>query len=139
MRCGEVLPASAWVIDLQTSDTGTHLTRTQVLSCGDAILLPIRQCFQGDQQGSASVRSAVQQCASPGCETNTGAQNNPRGSIRRYEPRPNVDETWTHGAMLGGMIGYGDEDLDESYFLAGDTLLAAIAAGDADGRELSTQ
>jgi hypothetical protein len=34
------------------------------------------------------------------------------------------------------MIGYGDEDLAESYFLAGDTLIAAIANGDADGREL---
>jgi len=52
------------------------------------------------------------------------------------EPPPNVDETWTHGAMLGGMIGYGDEDLAESYFLAGDTLIAAIANGEADGREL---
>jgi hypothetical protein len=52
------------------------------------------------------------------------------------EPPPDVDETWTHGAMLGGMIGYADEDLAESYFLAGDTLIAAILKGDATGHDL---
>jgi hypothetical protein len=48
MRCGEGFPASAWTIVLQTSDTGTHLNRTQVLSCGEAILPRVGTCFQED-------------------------------------------------------------------------------------------
>lgn len=31
------------------------------------------------------------------------------------EPPENVDETWTHGAMIGGMCGYSDHDLAGSY------------------------
>lgn len=42
------------------------------------------------------------------------------------EPPPDADETWTHGAMLGGMCGYGEQDLAASYFLAGDTLIGAV-------------
>jgi len=38
--------------------------------------------------------------------------------------------------MLGGMVGYGEQDLAESYFLAGDMLIAGVAKGDADAREL---
>lgn len=52
------------------------------------------------------------------------------------DPPHNVDETWTHGAMLGGMCGYGDEALAESYFLAGDALIATVIRGDATGHDL---
>lgn len=52
------------------------------------------------------------------------------------EPDPNTDETWTQGAMLGGMSGYDERDLAESYFLAGDTLTAVVADHKQDAREL---
>lgn len=52
------------------------------------------------------------------------------------DPPHDVDETWTHGAMLGGMCGYGDDDLAESYFLAGDALIATVISGDASGHDL---
>ncbi len=52
------------------------------------------------------------------------------------EPPPNGDETWTHGAMLGGMIGHGDEDLAESYFLAGDALVASVLRGEMSGQDV---
>jgi hypothetical protein len=51
---------------------------------------------------------------------------------RRPRPRPvrifgevpeNADETWTHGALLGGMGGYDDRELADSYFLAADALV----------------
>jgi hypothetical protein len=45
------------------------------------------------------------------------------------EPPEALDETWVHGALLGGMAGYDDESLADSYFLAGDTLIAAVLEG----------
>lgn len=57
------------------------------------------------------------------------------GSIFR-EPPPDVDETWTHGAMLGGICGYADEDLANSYFLAGDALIRAVLDGDTGRHDL---
>lgn len=53
-----------------------------------------------------------------------------------HEPPPDVDERWTHGAMLGGMIGFGPQDLAESYFLAGDALVAAVLRGEVSGQEV---
>ena len=50
------------------------------------------------------------------------------------DPPPNVDETWTQGGMFGGMCGYDQQALAESYFRAADTLIAAIEAQD-DGLE----
>lgn len=52
------------------------------------------------------------------------------------EPPPDVDETWRHGAMFGGMCGYGAEDLAESYFLAGDTLVDSVVNGTSSAREV---
>lgn len=45
-----------------------------------------------------------------------------------------VDETWRHGAMLGGMAG--PLDLCESYFLAADTLIEAVLDGSSQAYEL---
>ena len=52
------------------------------------------------------------------------------------EPPEGVDESWTDGAMLGGMCGYGDEELADSYVLAGDILVAAVVEGGELGRDL---
>jgi hypothetical protein len=40
----------------------------------------------------------------------------------------NADETWTHGAMVGGMGGYDDRDLADSCFLAADALVERVLA-----------
>jgi len=52
------------------------------------------------------------------------------------EPPPNLDETWTHGAVLGGMCGFSDQNIADSYFLAGDTLVAALLSGNERGQDL---
>lgn len=39
------------------------------------------------------------------------------------EPPGDIDETWIHGAMLGGMSGYDDQSLARSYFMAGAMLI----------------
>ena len=44
------------------------------------------------------------------------------------EPPENADETWTHGAMLGGMCGYDDRALADSYFIAADALVDTALA-----------
>jgi len=52
------------------------------------------------------------------------------------EPPPDEDETWTHGAMLGGMCGYDVEDLADSYFQAGGILIDTVSNGSSTGREV---
>jgi hypothetical protein len=52
------------------------------------------------------------------------------------EPPPTIDETWTHGAMLGGMCGYDEQQMAESYFAAGDSLISAVLDGQRDGRHM---
>jgi hypothetical protein len=52
------------------------------------------------------------------------------------EPPENVDETFTHGAMLGGMAGYDDESLASSYFLAGEALIDHVLSYGEQGQEL---
>ena len=52
------------------------------------------------------------------------------------EPPEHVDETWTHGAMLGGMCGYDEQELAESYFAAGDALVQSVLDGKHDGRNM---
>lgn len=52
------------------------------------------------------------------------------------EPPENVDETWTHGAMLGGMCGYDEQQMAESYFVAGDALIGAVLDGQRDGCDM---
>src|SRR5687768_9291483 len=56
---------------------------------------------------------------------------------RRRRPRPgrifdevpeNADETWTHGALLGGMGGCDDRELADSYFVAADALVESVLA-----------
>ena len=49
------------------------------------------------------------------------------------EPPPDVDETWTHGAMFGGMCGYGDDDIAEAYFALAERAIDAVLKGDEDG------
>jgi hypothetical protein len=52
------------------------------------------------------------------------------------EPPEDVDETFTHGAMLGGMTGYDDESLAGSYFLAGEALIDCVLSNGERGQEL---
>jgi hypothetical protein len=52
------------------------------------------------------------------------------------DPPPNIDETWTHGALLGGMIGFDEEDLAESYFDAADALVGRVRKRKQEGRDL---
>jgi hypothetical protein len=42
------------------------------------------------------------------------------------EPPGDVDETWVHGAMLGGMTGYDDESLARSYCAAAAMLIESV-------------
>ena len=51
-------------------------------------------------------------------------------------PPPNVDESWTQGAMLGGMIGYGRRELADSYFMAGETLIVAVLEDKEEARSV---
>ena len=52
------------------------------------------------------------------------------------EPPEAVDETWTHGAMLGGMVGYDDESLAHSYFAAADLLIEQTLANGVRGQDI---
>jgi hypothetical protein len=52
------------------------------------------------------------------------------------EPPDDVDETWTHGAMLGGMAGYTELELANSYFLAANELVEVILSRRFDGCDL---
>lgn len=52
------------------------------------------------------------------------------------EPPEDVDETFTHGAMIGGMVGYDDESLAISYFLAGEALIDRVLSDAAGSQEL---
>jgi len=42
------------------------------------------------------------------------------------EPPDGVDETWTRGAMLGGMMGYEPLEIADSYFRAGEILVETV-------------
>ena len=52
------------------------------------------------------------------------------------EPPEDIDGTWTHGALLGGMVGYDDESLARSYFLAGRVLAEHVLSTGDRGQEL---
>lgn len=52
------------------------------------------------------------------------------------EPPEDVDETWVHGAMLGGMAGYNDQSLAHSYFLAGAMLIEQVLESRERGQEV---
>lgn len=52
------------------------------------------------------------------------------------DPPEAIDETWTHGALLGGMIGFSEEDLAESYFAAADALVGRVRKRRHEGRDL---
>jgi hypothetical protein len=42
------------------------------------------------------------------------------------DPPSDIDETWVHGAMLGGMVGYDDESLAPSYFASASLLIHGV-------------
>lgn len=52
------------------------------------------------------------------------------------EPPDAVDETWTHGAMLGGMAGYDDESLTHSYFAAADLVIEQALISGIRGQDI---
>lgn len=52
------------------------------------------------------------------------------------EPPEDIDESWTHGAVLGGMVGYDDQSLARSYFMAGDMLIEQVLASDERGQDV---
>jgi hypothetical protein len=52
------------------------------------------------------------------------------------EPPEDVDETWVHGAMLGGMSGYDDQSLAHSYFVAGEMLIEKVLKSGERGQEV---
>ena len=52
------------------------------------------------------------------------------GDLIFKEPPEDLDETWTHGAVLGGMSGYSDESLAHSYFVAGAALIDHALSSD---------
>ena len=51
------------------------------------------------------------------------------------EPPEDLDETWTHGALMGGMSGYSDESLAPAYFSAGAALIDHVLEGDERGQD----
>lgn len=51
------------------------------------------------------------------------------------EPPEDIDETWSHGAMLGGMCGYDNESLARSYFGAAGMVIDAVLASTARGQD----
>jgi len=52
------------------------------------------------------------------------------------EPPVDVDETWHHGGMLGGMTGYDDESLAQSYFMAAAMLIEKVLEAGERGQEV---
>jgi hypothetical protein len=52
------------------------------------------------------------------------------------DPPEAIDETWTHGALLGGMIDFSEQDLAESYFTAADALVGRVRKRRQYGRDL---
>lgn len=53
------------------------------------------------------------------------------------DPPEDINETWTHGAILGGMIWFDDDSLARSYFLAGETLVDnVLSEGGERGQDL---
>jgi hypothetical protein len=52
------------------------------------------------------------------------------------DPPEAIDETWTHGALLGGMIGFGEQDLADSYFTAANALVGRVRKRRQEGRDL---
>ena len=52
------------------------------------------------------------------------------------EPPEDVDESWTHGAMLGGMRGYDNESLARSYFSVGSVLIEHAVNIEGESQEL---
>lgn len=58
------------------------------------------------------------------------------GHLIFADPPEDIDETWTHGAMLGGMTGYDDESLARSYFMAGGMLVEQVLGTGERGQEV---
>lgn len=58
------------------------------------------------------------------------------GHLIFVDPPEDIDETWTHGAILGGMSGYDDESLARSYFTAGGMLIEQILTTGERGQEV---
>lgn len=58
------------------------------------------------------------------------------GDVIFREPPEDIDETWTHGALLGGMVGYDDEALARSYFTAGSLLVDHVLSTGERGQAL---
>jgi len=52
------------------------------------------------------------------------------------EPPENIDETWTHGAMLGGMCGYDNDSLAAQYFRAGSALVKHVLSSGERGQDM---
>ncbi len=52
------------------------------------------------------------------------------------EPPPDIDETWTHGALLGGMCGYDNDSLADQYFRAARVLIDHVASSGERGHNL---
>ena len=51
------------------------------------------------------------------------------------EPPEDLDETWTHGALMGGMAGYSDETLAPAYFSAGAALIDHVLQSEERGQD----
>ena len=58
------------------------------------------------------------------------------GQLIFSEPPEDIDDSSTHGAMLGGMSGYDDETLAGSYFQAGTTLVDHVLTSGTRGQDL---
>lgn len=52
------------------------------------------------------------------------------------EPPESLDETWTHGALIGGMVGYSEEQIADSYFEAAERLIKAVLTNEVTAQEM---
>jgi hypothetical protein len=56
--------------------------------------------------------------------------------IFQQELPEGLDENWTHGALLGGVVEFSNRDLANFYFNAGDTLIARVSERKQDGMDV---